>query len=182
MDKRLLWIFLPIVGRILAGSPDVNAPWTVACFWTRNFDSTDYVVEKCNHVIYEDAAALDLALNISDSVVQTKRYKGVMSFKQRNPHVKVELSIGDWETPKELYDIARDPESRKKLIENSVKVFEKHNFDGLHLMWGPPEKDARENFIKASSAQKEKENLTDFIKALKVSMTKANFSFVLEIA
>ena len=41
----------------------------------------------------------------------------------------------------------------------------------------PPAHDARENFIKASSAKKEKENLTDFIKALKVSMTKANFSF-----
>ena len=177
MDKRLLWIFLPIVGRILAGSPDVNAPWTVACFWTRNFNSTDSAVEKCNHVIYEDAAALNLALNISDSVVQTKGYKGVMTFKQRNPHVKVELSIGSWQTSKQLYDIARIPQSRREFIESSVRVLEKHNFDGLHLMWAPPAHDARENFIKASSAQKEKENLTNFIKALKVSMKKADLSF-----
>ena len=88
-----------------------------------------------------------MTLEANEAGKQEAGYLNVMSFKQRNNRVKVELEIGDWQTPKRLYDIARTRESRKKFIDSSIEVLEQCSFDGLHLMWGSPADDAKEYFI-----------------------------------
>ena len=85
-------------------------PWTVSCFWTNKFNSSDKAVELCNHIIFEDAdVKLDsktLTLDVKDFNNKTSGYKNVMRFKERHPKVKVEVLIGEFKTRKVLYDIA----------------------------------------------------------------------------
>ena len=186
----LVRVFTSLMGVSLgfAASHAVQAPWTVACFWTKDFKSTDSAITNCNHIIYEfvnvsgwplpyayhniDPDTLTLNFNFTH-----EGYQNVMSWKERNPNVTVELSIGDWQTPKQLYDIARNRESRKKFIDSSIKVLEKYRLDGLHLMWGSPAHDAREYFINSTTAEIEKENLTNLTKELNMRLKQANFSF-----
>ena len=118
-----------------------------------------------------------MTLEANEAGKQEAGYLNVMSFKQRNNGVKVELEIGDWKTPKRLYDIARTRESRKKFIDSSIEVLEQCSFDGLHLMWGSPADDAKEYFINSTTARQEKENLTYLLRELNKALKSANLSF-----
>jgi len=174
----LITVLTSLVG-VFATSHAMQTPWTVACFWTKDFQSNDSVITNCNHVIYEYVNAYhnidsdSLTLNFNPT---HEGYKTVMSFKEKTK-VKVELSVGDWQTPKQLYDIARNRESRRKFIDSCIKVLEQNKFDGLHLMWGSPADDAKEYLINSTKIKIEKENLTKLLKELSMRLKNASSSF-----
>ena len=178
-----VFAFLMEVRLGVAASHALQSPWTVACFWTKDFNSIDNATELCNHIIYQDfntsiiINSNTLTLEADEAGKQDEGYLNVKSFKQRNKKVRVELQIGHWKTPKELYDIARTPESRKKFINSSIEVLEQYRFNGLHLMWGSPADKAREYFINSTTAKREKENLTHLLRELNKTLKHANLSF-----
>ena len=143
-------------------------PWTVSCFWTNKFNSSDKAVELCNHIIFEDAdVKLDsktLTLDVKDFNNKTSGYKNVMRFKERHPKVKVEVLIGEFKTRKVLYDIAKRPEN---FTEGSKNFLNSLIFDSLHLVWGSPHSDAFDYFLTSANAKEQKKTLTTFLKKLK---------------
>ena len=187
-----LGVFTSLIG-VTLGFATVHAfqpSWTAACFWTKDFNSSDdSATDLCNHVIYEDVNAsyqpsyeyhnIDpntLTLKAYD-FDQDKGYKNVMRFKKRNPQVKVELSVGDWQTPKQLYDIARNETNRENFINSSIELLEQHNFGGLHLVLGSPAPNAKKYFFNSAEAKREKENLTYLLRELYGKLKSANLSF-----
>ena len=177
-----VFTFLIEVSLGFATSHALQPPWTAACFWGKYFNSKDSATDLCNHIIYFNTSIITLNNNTltlegNETGKEEEGYQNVMSFKQRNNEVKVELEIGDWQTPKGLYDIARTEESRKKFIDSSIEVLEQYSFDGLHLMWGSPATDAREYFINSTTARREKENLTYLLRELNRALKSANLSF-----
>ena len=178
----MVFTFVMEVTLGFATSHALQLPWTVACFWTKDFNSKDNATELCNHIIYQDFNT-SIIINLNTLTLdanhfdQDEGYLNVKSFKERNNEVRVELQIGHWQTPKRMYDIARTQESRKKFINSSIEVLKLYRFDGLHLMWGSPAPDAREYFINSSTAKREKENLTHLLRELNKTLTSANLSF-----
>ena len=159
-------------------------PWTVPCFWTNTFNSTDPGVDLCNHVIFDPGDKVRLeqsTLSVrADDFTQTSGYKNLMRFKERHPKVKLELLIGSFATKKVLYDIAAKPQNFITAVRSFLKCL---RFDGIHLMWGSPNKDAYEYFLTPQNATKQRKILSAFLMELK--MAKVSFSFgirgVLEI-
>ena len=163
-----------------------ESSWTVACFWTNTFNSSDGAIELCNHIIYEEPQVtlhdktLTLKDDSDDSYKKKSGYKNVMKFRERHPQVKVELLIGQAQTKKVLYDIANNPEA---FIKSSKDFLNNSGFDGIHLAWGSPAKDAHDYFLTSTKAMKQKKILTGFLKELKHANVSFSFGIhgVLEI-
>ena len=74
----------------LLGIPTTKAfesSWTVTCFWTNTFNSSDSAIELCNHIVYEEAqkVTLDdttLKLKVDDSYKNKSGYQNMVKFRE----------------------------------------------------------------------------------------------------
>ncbi len=60
------------------------------------------------------------------------------SLKNRNPRLKVLVSVGGWTWSGGFSDMALTRESRRKFIESALFFIRSHNLDGLDIDWEYP--------------------------------------------
>ena len=72
------------------------------------------------------------------------------------------IAIGGWnEGGKKYSDMAADPNKRKRFVESAVNFCQKHNFDGINLVWMHPGIGWR------GGVPEDKQNLVELIKELR---------------
>ncbi|XP_046650642.1 mast/stem cell growth factor receptor-related protein Kit-like isoform X2 [Daphnia pulicaria] len=101
----------------------------------------------CTHIIYAFAVMNNVSHSIysPDTYLDTEetggraQYKKVVSFKQKQPKLKVSIAIGGWNEGSGKYsDMAQTPETRKAFIQSVLAFIKKHGFDGLDMDWMYP--------------------------------------------
>jgi chitinase len=97
----------------------------------------EVAAERLTHINYAFA-------NIKEGVIvegfqnDRQNYRTLNSLKQRNPRLKILVSVGGWTWSGGFSDMALTRESRRKFIESSVQFVRTHQLDGVDIDWEYP--------------------------------------------
>ncbi len=138
-------------------------------------------MEKLTHIIYAFA-------NIKDGVVEQgfkneiENFKILNQAKERNPNLKILISVGGWTWSGGFSDMCLTKESREKFINSAVSFLEKNNLDGIDIDWEFPGLPGYGNVHRPE----DKENFTLLLKEMRSALNEAgiknNKHYLLTIA
>lgn len=108
----------------------------------KNVKPKQIPAEKLTHINYAFAhvdslgyiAPMDPKFHERDSV----NFTLLRSLKERNPNLKILVSIGGWTHSKGFSDAVLTPEGIQKLTQSSIEYLKKHQLDGLDFDWEYP--------------------------------------------
>ena len=103
----------------------------------RPLAAKDVAAEKLTHINYAFANIKD-GLMVEGYSGDAENYKILNSLKERNPKLKILVSVGGWTWSGGFSDMALTPESRKRFIDSAVAFLERHRLDGLDVDWEYP--------------------------------------------
>lgn len=89
--------------------------------------------------------------------------------KQRNPKLKLLISVGGWTWSNDFSDVALTAASRKKFAESAVAFVERHQLDGLDVDWEFPGQKGNDNV----NRPEDKENFTALMADLRAALDAA---------
>ncbi|MEO7315422.1 MAG: glycoside hydrolase family 18 protein [Ginsengibacter sp.] len=157
----ILWIFSGI--SIFAQPSNIR----VIAYYSGSSEKLDqYPVEKLTHIIYSFSHLKGNELDISNenSIVTVKKMVGL---KNRNPTLKVILSLGGWggcQTCSEVFSSKND----RKVFARSVKnLLVKYGADGIDLDWEYP---AVSGFPGHDYKPEDRKNFTRLVKILRKTL------------
>lgn len=101
----------------------------------------------------------------------------VIGLKNKNPNLKVILSVGGWGA-EGFSDAALTAESRRKFAVTGCKMIREYGFDGLDIDWEYPGQPGDGNVYR----KEDKENFTLMLKALREELDKMGPDLLLTIA
>lgn len=108
------------------------------------------------------------ALAIHDEWAFQQQVSGFASLKQRNPNLKICLSVGGWTLSWTMSKVMANPQLRSTFVKSSVDFLLKYNFDGYDLDWEYPGKQgAGYNVVDEVN---DKVNLVQFLKEIRAEM------------
>ncbi len=100
-------------------------------------NGNDIAVEKLTHIIYAFA-------NVKDGEIEQgfkndiENFKILNQTKERNPYLKILISVGGWTWSDKFSDVCLTKESREKFINSVVAFIDKNNLDGVDIDWEFP--------------------------------------------
>jgi chitinase len=103
----------------------------------RIINPEEIAAEKLTHINYAFA-------NIQDGKIiegfqnDSVNFAVLNSLKNRNPGLKILISVGGWSWSGNFSDMALTPESREIFIRSSLEFMQKHQIDGLDIDWEYP--------------------------------------------
>lgn len=74
----------------------------------------------------------------TDSDADAQNFALLNALKEKNPSLKILVSVGGWLGSKGFSDAALTPESRKKFFESVMKFLRQYDLDGLDVDWEYP--------------------------------------------
>ena len=97
----------------------------------------EIAVEKLTHVNYAFADIKDGEI-IEGFKFDEENFKILNQTKERNPKLKLLISVGGWTWSGQFSDMVLSEKSRKKFIDSSIRFIERHKLDGIDLDWEYP--------------------------------------------
>ncbi len=115
-----------------------SAPFVVIGYYAGNAEKLDsFQVEKLTHIIFSFCHLKENRLDVrraSDTLTIQK----MVSLKQRNPQLKVLLSLGGWGGCETCSDIFADKHNRKVFASSVKELTDYFQTDGIDLDWEYP--------------------------------------------
>ncbi|NP_001036034.1 chitinase 13 precursor [Tribolium castaneum] len=113
------------------------------------FVPEDINPDLCTHINYA-FVGLDKDCNIQvldeENDINQGGLKRVSALKEKNPNLKVMLSVGGaTASPDSFVAAANDPEKMKNMTSSAIEFFETYNYDGLDVDWEYPQDKATFN-------------------------------------
>lgn len=124
--------------------------------------------EKLTHINYAFA-------NVENGIItniEGKEESDSLNFlilnnlKNRNPNLKILVSIGGWTHSKGFSDAVLTEESRKKLTDSGIDFLLKYNLDGLDFDWEYPALQGDNNVVRSE----DKENFVAMLKSFREAL------------
>jgi chitinase len=175
----MLWRAAWLASLLSGGLAQKNVP----CFWETSsfpqFTSEHIDVSLCSHLIYNghlDSETWELTHRNRTLDIDLGGFRNVSNMKMKRPNLKVEISVGGWQTPNEYYVLAEDESKRASFISSSMRFLSKHGLDGLFIHWGNPTDQARTTGIST-----DRKHLTNLVKDMKKAFGSANLTISLGI-
>jgi chitinase len=97
----------------------------------------EIAVEKLTHINYAFADIKNGEI-IEGFKFDTENFKILNQTKERNPKLKILVSVGGWTWSGQFSDMVLTQASRKRFIESSLRFIEKHKLDGIDIDWEYP--------------------------------------------
>ncbi len=128
-------------------------------------NGNDIAVEKLTHINYAFA-------NIKDGKIaqgfknDLENFKILNHAKERNPNLKILISVGGWTWSGGFSDMSLTKESRSKFINSAIEFIKVNNLDGIDIDWEFP------NLIGYGNVHRpeDKENFTSLMKELRSAL------------
>ena len=142
--KRLQPSFaaLFICGAVLAvGQPSEKAVIGYIYSPNRPLVPSDVAAEKLTHINYA-FANIKNGLMVEGYAGDPENYRTLNNLKERNPKLKILVSVGGWTWSGGFSDMALTPQSRKRFIDSAVAFLDRHRLDGLDVDWEYPRRRA----------------------------------------
>lgn len=124
--------------------------------------------EKLTHINYAFAnVAKGIVTNMEGSASRDSvNFLILQGLKNRNPDLKVLVSIGGWTHSKGFSDAVLTKESRKKLTASGIDFLLKYQLDGLDFDWEYPALQGDNNVVR----QEDKENFVAMLKSFREAL------------
>lgn len=116
--------------------------------------------EKLTHLNYAfahvDSMGLLAPMSPEHATRDSLNFLALQSLKQRNPNLKILVSIGGWTHSKGFSEAVSSPQGIQKLTQSGIEYLIKHQLDGLDFDWeypglpgdnNPYKKEDKENFV-----------------------------------
>ncbi len=122
-------------------------------------------VEELTHIIYAFA-------NVKDGKIERGFKNDVQNFrilnqtKERNPHLKILISVGGWTWSGGFSDMCLTDSSRAVFIKSAVSFVEENNLDGIDIDWEYPGLPGNGNV----NRPEDKENFTSLLKEMRSAL------------
>jgi chitinase len=129
-----------------------------------NMDSIQ--AEKITHINY---AFVDIKNNrafLHLEATDTINLKNLKKLKEKNPSLKLIISIGGWSWSGNFSDAALSDTSRRAFASSAVAIVKRFDFDGIDIDWEYPAQVGAGNIFRPE----DKENFTDMLKELRISL------------
>jgi len=140
----------------------------------RNTAIDSFPTEKLTHIIFSFCHLRDNRLSVNNAN-DTATIRHLVSLKQKNPGLKVILSLGGWGGCKTCTDVFATDSGRQEFARSTRELSDYFHTDGIDLDWEYP---ALENVPGYSYAPRDKDNFTALIRLLRKSLDKkAEISF-----
>jgi chitinase len=134
----------------------------------RVIDPASVPAEKLTHINYAFA-------NIANGRVvegfahDAENYAALTSLRQRNPRLKVLVSVGGWTWSGGFSDVALTPASRRAFAESAVAFVKRYDLDGFDVDWEYPGQKGLDNVYRPEDRENYTALLADLRAALDVA-------------
>ena len=140
----------------------------------RNTAIDSFPTQKLTHIIFSFCHLQDNRLSVSNAR-DTATIQHLVSLKEKNPGLKVILSLGGWGGCKTCTDVFATDSGRREFARSAREVSDYFHTDGIDLDWEYP---ALENVPGYPYSPGDKDNFTAVIRLLRKSLDKkAEISF-----
>jgi len=118
----------------------------------RVLNADEIAAEKLSHINYAFA-------NIQEGKIiegfqnDAENFAVLNTLKERNPDLKILISVGGWTWSGNFSDMALTPESRALFINSSVDFIKRYQLDGLDLDWEYPGLPGNNNTFRAEDRE-----------------------------
>ncbi|MBS1496687.1 MAG: glycoside hydrolase family 18 protein [Bacteroidetes bacterium] len=152
-----------------------NKNFAVIAYYTGNNTMIDsFPVEKLTHIIYSFAHLSGDSISLrnnKDSIT----LQHLVALKERNPKLKIMISLGGWGGCATCSDVFADEEQRKTFAQTVKQLLDYFHLDGIDLDWEYP---ATEGYPGHKYMPEDKNNFTALVKQLRhVLGKKSEISF-----
>jgi len=103
----------------------------------RVLDPAAIAAEKLTHINYAFANIKDGRV-VEGFASDDANYRVLTSLRQRNPSLKILVSVGGWTWSKDFSDAVLTPASRAKFVESAIDFVRRHDLDGFDVDWEYP--------------------------------------------
>jgi chitinase len=134
--KRLPFLLIAIIV-ITFNTEAQQKDISVIAYYTGDDAADSFAIEKLTHIIYSFCHLKDNKLSVDDAK-DSAMIKKLVSFKKRNPHLKVMLSLGGWGGCKTCSDVFSTKNARKEFATSVKELNDYFHTDGLDLDWEYP--------------------------------------------
>jgi len=130
-------------------------------------DTDQIAAEKLTHINY---AFVDIKANrawLHNERTDTTNFRRLNRLKQRNPALKVLISIGGWSWSENFSDAVLTDTSRAAFAASAVAIVRQYDLDGIDIDWEYPGMKGEDNVFRPE----DKANFTLMFKALREQLT-----------
>lgn len=155
---------------VLPSFPQQNKKFAAIAYYAgKNVNEIDsFSVEKITHLIYSFAHLKGNRLNI-DKAIDTMMIQKMISLKQKNPDLKVLLSLGGWGGCQTCSDVFATKKGRKEFAQSVKELSQYFGSDGIDLDWEYP---SIEGFPNHKFLLQDKKNFTALVKQLRKKLSR----------
>ncbi|HEY4288337.1 MAG TPA: glycoside hydrolase family 18 protein [Puia sp.] len=129
----------------------------------RNSAIDSFATEKLTHIIFSFCHLEGNLLHV-DNANDTARIRHLVALKDKNPHLKVILSLGGWGGCKTCPDVFATDSGRRDFVRSAHQLIDYFHTDGLDLDWEYP---GLENVPGYPYTPQDKDHFTELIKLLR---------------
>jgi chitinase len=125
----------------------------------------EIAVEKITHINYAfaDIKNGEIAQGFKKDI---ENFKILNQTKERNPYLKILISVGGWSWSGAFSDMSLTKESRAKFINSNILFIKKNNLDGIDIDWEFPGLVGNGNVHRLE----DKENFTYFLQEMRSAL------------
>ncbi|CAN5292200.1 glycoside hydrolase family 18 protein [soil metagenome] len=134
--KRLPFLLIAIM-MITFDTAAQQKDFSVIAYYTGGDDADSFAIEKLTHIIYSFCHLKDNKLSVDDGK-DSAMIKKLVSFKKRNPRLKVMLSLGGWGGCETCSDVFSTKNARIEFAKSVKELNDYFHTDGLDLDWEYP--------------------------------------------
>lgn len=169
MKSLRLYVLLFLIPLLSAGQNKENLS-VIAYYTGDDKQIDDFEVGKLTHVIFSFCHLKDGKLNV-DSVRDSITIKHLVSLKDKNPKLKIMLSLGGWGGCEPCSAVFASAEKRTVFAKSVKEVNDYFNTDGLDLDWEYPTIEGYPGHLYQASDRK---NFTELIVLLRKELGSKN--------
>jgi hypothetical protein len=165
---------------VAAGRTEAPAPKAVIGYVfapDKRIDPKEIEPRKLTHINYA-FANIENGKMVEGFKFDAENYKTLNGLKDRNPALKILVSVGGWTWSGRFSDMALTRESRAVFIRSALAFLERHHLDGLDVDWEFPGQKGLDNVHRPE----DKENCTALMTELRAALDAKGKGYLLTMA
>jgi len=95
-------------------------------------------VEKITHINYAFVNVVDGKAVLTNLATDSTNFRKLNLLKEKNPNLKILISLGGWSWSGNFSDAVLTPEAREIFAESAVGIMNDYNLDGVDIDWEYP--------------------------------------------
>jgi chitinase len=123
--------------------------------------------DKITHINYAFADVKDGKAFLTDEVTDTTNFRKLNELRQKNPDLKILISIGGWTRSRNFSDAVLTTERQKIFAKSAVEIMKNYNLDGVDIDWEYPAMPGDEGNV---YRREDKQNYTLMFEAIRAEL------------